>query len=538
METMSDSEFINFISTNNYNKSIFRIDSLLKNNTYSTHKSALLYFEKGTILGIIEKDIEAIGSLNKALEFFTKEDNQLYIAKTNMLLSDSNAYIFKNTKAASHVTVALQIFRKLNDKNGEAKALNSLGHIEFQQKNYIKSIQHVKQAAQIQEKLQDTATLSASYNNIGFILEQIKDIENAKEYYKKAIELNNKTNRKNTNALRNLGYVYLLENKTEKSKDMYLKALDIEKQTGVHSIQKEVYDVLLQLSIKDKNFKNSSLYITKRDSLNQLITKIENEEKIKLIEDQYSLITKESELKQQIEINNKNRIIFIIVAGSLFLFGLFLFQRHKNSELKLNQDKLILEQKVLRTQMNPHFIFNALTSIQKSVFDNNPMESATYLSRFAKLIRQNFEFVNKKEIFLSEDLDALKNYIETQQLRFDNKFNYLINIAKDIDPTYTKIPPMLLQPFVENAIEHGLKSKTEKGNLTIDITKKEGLFCFKIIDDGIGIQEENKNKNREHAIDIFKKRLTLRKLGEEKRFKITTNKNTQGTIITFYLNLN
>ena len=113
-------------------------------------------------------------------------------------------------------------------------------------------------------------------------------------------------------------------------------------------------------------------------------------------------------------------------------------QKNKNGKLKLKQDKLILEQKVLQSQMNPHFIFNALTSIQKTIFDNDPVKSASYISKFATLIRQNFEFVDKKEIFLSEDLDALKNYIETQQLRFDDKFNYSITIDETIDASYIK----------------------------------------------------------------------------------------------------
>ena len=99
------------------------------------------------------------------------------------------------------------------------------------------------------------------------------------------------------------------------------------------------------------------------------------------------------------------------------------------------------------------------------------------------------------------------------------------------------IPTMIVQPYVENAIEHGLKPKTEKGNLKINITKKNDLFCFEIIDDGIGINIEDEDTKREHAIDIFKKRLTLRKLGEEKLFSLKPNKNKQGTTATFYLNL-
>jgi len=534
---LTDDEFIDFIATDDYRESILRIDSLAKVGGYSIYKTGLLYYEKGRILGTLEKDIEAIGSLTKALTLFEKENNQLFVAKTNMLLSDSNAFLSKNDEARAQINVALEIFRELKDKKGEAKAFNSLAHIDFQNGKFDESIQFVKQAAIIQEQLKDTATLSASYNNIGYILEQTKDFESAKNYYKKAIQLNEEINRLNTSPLRNLGYVHLLENDFGKCKSLYLEALVIEEQAGVLPIQKEIYDVLLELSIKEKSFENSSLYIAKRDSLNELITELENEEKIKLIENQYNLIAKETELKQEKKNNTKNKIIFGILIGLLSFFGLFLIQRNRNTKLRLDKEKLLLEQKMLQTQMNPHFIFNALTAIQKTIFDNNPLISSTYLHRFAKLIRQNFEFTSKKEISLEEDLDALKNYIETQQLRFDHKFGYKINIGEGVDTSLLKISPMLLQPFVENAIEHGLKSVKNKGELQINISKEGELYHIEISDNGKGYDEGTNLDDREHAIEIFLKRLKLRNLGEEKLFNIQPLNFDNGTKVTIKLYL-
>jgi LytS/YehU family sensor histidine kinase len=203
----------------------------------------------------------------------------------------------------------------------------------------------------------------------------------------------------------------------------------------------------------------------------------------------------------------------------------------------LHQEKLVLEQKMLRTQMNPHFVFNALTAIQKTIFDHDPLKSSAYLSRFAKLIRQNFEFVNKKLITLEEDLDALKNYIETQQLRFENKFDYEIHVGEGIETSFVKIPPMLLQPFIENSIEHGIKPKKEKGYLQINITHEGAFTRIEVIDDGVGYHKEKIKDDREHAIDIFLKRLKLRNLGEEKLFSIQALENGSGTKVTILLNL-
>jgi tetratricopeptide (TPR) repeat protein len=533
----TDEAFVLFINADTYAKSVKRIDSIAKADILSTHQTGLLYYQKGAALGHLEKDIEAIASLKKALVSFIKEDNQIFIAKTNMLIGDSEAFLSRNDKALVHIEKALNIFRAISDKTGEAKALNSLGHIAFQNNNLEQSITYVKQAATIQLQTNEQEALSASYNNIGFILEQSDSLKTAKKYYQKAIDINKDANRLNSSPLRNLGYVFFMENQFKQCDSLYLKALKIEEEAGRLSLQKEIYGVLLESAIKNENFKNSTKYITKKDSVNDLLTKAENVEKIKLIKDQYNLINKEKELSQEKNSNTKNKVIFAVLLGLLLFLVLYIFQKNKNSKLKLKQEKLLLEQKVLQTQMNPHFIFNALTAIQKTIFDNDPIKSASYLSKFAKLIRQNFEFVSQKEIHLSEDLDALKNYIETQQLRFENKFGYNIIIDNNIDASYIKIPPMLLQPFVENAIEHGLKPKSEKGLLEIKITKENDLLCFKIIDNGVGLSKSIKAPDREHAIDIFKKRLHLRKMDENKLFSIQSNKNSPGTTVMFYLNL-
>ena len=535
--SLSDHEFIESISDSNYRKSVLKIDSLTRVNNYPIHQTGLLYYEKGRLLGHLEKDIEAIVSLKKALTFFKKEKNKSFIAKTNMLLSVSNGFLSKKQKALEQITIALKIYREIEDKNGEAKSLNSLAHIEFLDENFDKSIKYIKQASTIQSSIKDNEALAASYNNIGYVLEQTKANDSAIVYYKKAIQLNKKINRLNSDPQRNLGSLFAANNETEKSKPLYLEALKIEEQLGKLALQKDIYDALLEISIKDKSFEKSLFYVAKRDSVSELFSTLENKEKIKLIENQYILIVSEKELQQAKKSNTKNKVIFAILTGLLLFIGLFLVQRNRNSKLEFKQEKLRLEQKMLRTQMNPHFIFNALTAIQNTLLDDDPLKSSTYLSRFAKLVRQNFEFVNKKFISLEEDLDALKNYIETQQLRFENKFNYKITIQDTIDTSFIQIPPMLLQPFIENAIEHGLKPKKGKGLLQLYISEKGEFTRFEIIDNGIGYTKKTNSESREHAIDVFIKRLKLRDLGEEKLFSIQALKNKSGTQVIILLKL-
>ena len=131
-----------------------------------------------------------------------------------------------------------------------------------------------------------------------------------------------------------------------------------------------------------------------------------------------------------------------------------------------------MEQRLLRSQMNPHFIFNALNSIQSYVSENNTLDSEVYLSRFSRLMRQILEHSQEEFILLKDDLNALESYLSLEQIRFENSFEYIIN-DEDINQENIMIPPMIFQPFVENAILHGIEPKATKGliNISIEVLK-------------------------------------------------------------------
>lgn len=156
--------------------------------------------------------------------------------------------------------------------------------------------------------------------------------------------------------------------------------------------------------------------------------------------------------------------------------------------LVLKQKASELEMQALRAQMNPHFIFNALASINNFILTNNQLQASEYLIKFSKLIRLILENSTLALISLDQELEALKLYIELEALRFKHRFEYQFVLSKDLDVTSIKVPPLILQPFVENAIHHGLMSKEGPGHLTVTITEMEDRLELKITDDGIGRQ--------------------------------------------------
>jgi sensor histidine kinase YesM len=139
--------------------------------------------------------------------------------------------------------------------------------------------------------------------------------------------------------------------------------------------------------------------------------------------------------------------------------------------------------------MNPHFIFNAINSIYNFVLTGDRKASASYVARFARLIRNVLEFASLKKITLERELETLRLYMDIEQLRFGEAFEYEINIDPKLLPSSVQVVPMILQPYVENAIWHGLSPKEGKGKVTISIEKKDDYLACRIEDNGIGRKE-------------------------------------------------
>lgn len=205
--------------------------------------------------------------------------------------------------------------------------------------------------------------------------------------------------------------------------------------------------------------------------------------------------------------------LFLLFSG--LMYRVFLHNRNKKiRQIKNQHQLLLLEQKALQSMMNPHFIFNALGSIQNYILKNKPHDAGLYLSKFARLIRQNMNAIQSTTIALDEEVDRLRNYLDLERMRMDNRFNFAIHIADDIEEDVL-IPSMIIQPIVENAIWHGLSVIEEDGMVTIRFTKNI-TNCLTVIieDNGIGIEKAkamavNKESHLEIGMQLTRKRLEL-----------------------------
>jgi len=187
--------------------------------------------------------------------------------------------------------------------------------------------------------------------------------------------------------------------------------------------------------------------------------------------------------------------------------------KNKTSILQEQRHALDIEQRLLRSQMNPHFTFNALGSIQSFLASTDQADKgAYYLAKFSKLMRQILDQSRKSFITLEEELNTLDNYLSLQRLRYKEKFSYQIN--SDLDPfsdDMIQVPPMLIQPLVENSIEHGKIHMQENGYVKVFIESDEKELTIKVEDNGIGLKscrdKGNKRDNESVALDIIRQRL-------------------------------
>lgn len=228
-------------------------------------------------------------------------------------------------------------------------------------------------------------------------------------------------------------------------------------------------------------------------------------------------------------------VLLEVIVG-LGLSYLFYLQRIKG--FRIREKQLQTEQKLLRSQMNPHFVFNALIAIQSFIFKNEPKEAGRYLSKFAKLMRQFLQNTRQDYILLSQELETLEHYMELQRLRFDDAFDFSISCDESFDSEEIKLPPMMAQPFIENAIEHGFKGISYKGKIKVNYILKDEALEISIRDNGVGINKSSNNlKHKSLATVITRERLkSLSKRGHSYKLSIhdisDMTKNKTGTLVS------
>jgi len=430
--------------------------------------------------------------------------------------------------------------------------LNNIGLIYDNLEQYDKSLEYHQKALENWKAVDHQLGIATSLNNIGIIYRNLKNYTKALEYYKQSLEIKEKMGNKYriTTTLNNIAETYLLMKEYNKAYPYFIRSIKLAREISSGDLLKYAYHKFSDYYRETGNYKLALDYYTKYTTLNDSIYSKETSGKIAEMQARYEtekkekeiqILTQESEI-QTLELNRKKfqqyyfgGIIFILIV-LLFILTNRNKLRQKHLKTELERKNLDIEQRLLRSQMNPHFIFNSLNSIQSFISSNNAFLAMSYLSKFARLMRLILENTRKSYVSLEDEINTLQLNMELEQIRFKEKFDFSIDVDPGIEVKTTLIPPMLMQPYIENAIIHGLMHKSTKGNLDIHFDLSGQVIKCSIVDDGIGrekaaeLKKEQSSKRKSVGMQVTNERLAIlnKRASAEIKVAIIDMKDEQG----------
>ncbi len=526
------------------------------------------FSELGRIYRKISNYGKAIELHQEALAIATKANNvEFRISSLNYL-----GVVYRRTSsirtAMDFNQQALELAEAIENPSESIKrsiniSLNSIGNLYLALKQYELAISYFERSMKLEAALNNTLGLAINHQNIGKCQEEMGNLDKALENYRTSLAYNEvidnnmgrvlcknriaqvyiKKERYNdalnlikpTMAMamelgngfliarlqNNLGWTQMLVNNLDDAEQSLLEGNSVSQRFNLREESSQAKHLLSELYEKKKAFEKALDYKTQAIKIDKEIL---NEGTVRYVNDilfRYDYEKKGNEiavLAKQNEIVSlklrRNSTMLLIGALSLILLAGILFILYRQYQLGNEKKMLTLEQTMLRSQMNPHFLFNSLNSIKLYIINNEKKNAVHYLNKFSKLVRKILEASSQREIPLAEELETVELYMNIEDIRFSNEINFKINISDDIDVHTVKIPSLILQPFLENALWHGLSSKAGEKKITLDVTSGEdGFINIAITDNGVGrdaaekIKENKVLKRKSVGIDITKERL-------------------------------
>ncbi len=534
----------------NYNKALEFYNKSLNISIKANDKNAMAacYNNIGVTYNRMGQYDKAIENQLFQLKINEESGNKKGIAISNSNIGNIYNSLNENGKALEYYLNSLRISNEISDTNAIANALINIGVIYQEIDSNDIALEYHHQALKLKRILNDKINVANTLSNIGLIYLKFKQVEQSFDNFSQALEIYEeiKFNYGISLSLLNIASVYAEKKQIKKAKASFSEALTIAKDIEAKPLIQNIYYNLFVLFQDNKFYKEAldyrilyslvkdSLYTTEiHQQIAELQTKYETEKK----ENEINNLTKEKEIRglkisQQESMISQQRIQTYSLIFLLFLLGVsayLLFARYKlrqkNFQNELEKNNLIIEQKLLRTQMNPHFIFNSLNSIQSFISENEAFLAESYLSKFALLMRNILDNSRMEFIPIEDDISTLGLYLELEKLRFNNKFDFNIIVDPKIVTDFTLIPPMLIQPFVENAILHGIMYKESKGLIEVIFKLLDNTIRCIIKDDGVGREiamekkKMNSSKRKSLGLQVTKERLEL--LNEKRKVSIS-----------------
>ncbi len=423
-------------------------------------------------IGQKTKDYNTALKFNKlAIRFFkdTKDTNAIVVS----LISQANIYYnyLNNKKKAIKILDSLSLTTTTSNYN-KNQINQNYGIIHFYDKDYKKAIRYYKKAINNIKKTKNKKELAISYINISEAYYQLNDTNNYKKY---------------TDSTK------MYWNFLGASHKKFLLGLDLKQsyksKKNIDNVIREFYNLYaFQENIYKERINNESI----------VLKEAFQKEKDLLVTNQH--------IKYRNLVLKRNLFILLIVILLIAIIGFFIYNQRK---LKSAKDKLLMQQRLFRAQMNPHFTSNTLETIQGLILQDTSKASES-LIYFSRILRLSLNNSTQNYVLIEDEIELIKKYLELTLLQHPNKFSYRISLQNMAKNDIIYVPPMLIQPFVENAIKHGFRGIDYKGNIKIRLIKQKFEIICEIEDNGIGISQKKRSNNKKSStqlIDYFLKKL-------------------------------
>ncbi|MFD2915104.1 tetratricopeptide repeat protein [Psychroserpens luteus] len=421
----------------------------------------------GNIYLILEQYELALKQFEKSLQIEKQASNRLGLAINYQNIGYAYEAQGDLESALRNYKLSLEFNEQLNSNLGRVICYNSIGQVFIKQKKYIDAEVIIEKAYKKALKINDQFYIAASLINLGWVQKEMGRIEASKAHLKKGLEVAKQYNLNLSivEADKHLSELYNITKDYKSALSHYKESVEIEKTINNDRNLRYVNDVIIQYENEAKN----------------------NEIK--------ALATENQVWKSKLERNKKvfwySMLILAVIVGVLVSL-------YRNRQLNQEKQILTLEQDMLRSQMNPHFIFNSLNSIKLYIINNEKENAVYYLNKFSKLIRKILVASSEKENTLEDELDTMKLYMNIENIRFSNEIDFEIHVDDNINTANIKLPSLVLQPFLENALWHGLSSKKDDKKIKLHVYRTQDDFIMiSIKDNGIGrIKSDKINRDK------------------------------------------
>jgi ATP/maltotriose-dependent transcriptional regulator MalT/anti-sigma regulatory factor (Ser/Thr protein kinase) len=468
-------------------------------------------YEQANSLTMISQLLNQVGQADKGIVYARKaiplvnklsDTNQ----RLEIIFKISKRYLwhFQDIKTPSSLDSSalfsieqITLARRDNNRASMAKAFNNLQGVEWEKGNLVKALQYLDSSFAFTDK-GNYADLRINYFDKSDILLALKNYPEAARFAD--------------------------------------SALHYAKLSGYDAYTAESYELSSRIAKESGDYKKAFELNEMARGITDSIRNVEKTEAVAELEKKYNQAKNENTIK---DLDKKKQLyLFLAVAGLLAALAIGFFLRQQS--LKNKKNILEIEQRLNRARMNPHFFFNALTTLQKfALRENDGQAMASNLSKFSNIMRETLESTYKEYVTIEQEMEFLNEYLEVQKIRFPQTFSYEVNADKNLDIDVLQIPAMIIQPFVENSIEHGFIGVEHPGKVTVNFTSENKELLIEIKDNGKGlttIVKEN-NEHISRASQIIKDRIYLLNIKLKTKADFSIDNNKEGKGVTVKINL-